>query len=66
MPKLETVEEEVKELTHVRWEIPKDAMLKLIEHQKILRILQPGATREDAAVDLIRSRKLPKIMIVHD
>jgi hypothetical protein len=46
--------------------MPKEAIIKILEHQKILRILQPSATREDAAIDLILSRKLPKIIICHD
>lgn len=58
--------EETKEITHVRWEIPDDVMEKILKHKKILGIvhLDKEITNEQAAIDLMRGRKLPKRIIL--
>ena len=55
------------DVTNVRWEIPDDYIQIIKAHQKTLGVLwQREVTREEAAIDLIRSRKLPKIIITHE
>lgn len=60
--------EEVDNFTNVRWKIPDDAIKMINKHQDVLRITwnRKTVTQEEAAIDLIRSRKLPKVIIVHE
>ena len=68
MEKSEIITEEVQAFTNVRWQIPDDAMAIITSHQGVLNILwkRKNVTQEEAAIDLIRSRKLPKIIITHE
>ena len=68
MPKPDITTETMSEFTNVRWEIPSDAMEIITAHQGILRILwkRKIVTQEEAAIDLIRNKKLPKILITHE
>lgn len=57
-----------KKLTNVRWQFEDDVMDLIAKHQDILKISwrRKVVTQEEAVQDLIRSRKLPKIIISHE
>lgn len=66
MEKTEVLAEEVS--INVRWLIPPDAMRQIIIHQGIMKLIRKGkkVSIEEAAIDLIRSKQMPKIIITHE
>lgn len=53
--------------TNVRWQFDDDVIEKIAEHQRALVILWGRkVTQQEAVQDLIRSKKLPKIIITHE
>lgn len=54
-----------KSATNVRWKIPDDAMQRVSKHKNLLELhLKKEVTQEEAAIDLIRKRKLPRMIIL--
>ena len=60
--------EKIKEITNVRWEIPKAAMKQILRHKRVMGAMyldqEKEITNEEAAIDLIMSRNLPKRIIL--
>lgn len=58
----------MEEVTNVRWTLPNDVIDIIRSHQNVLQVKlkKKFVSQNDAAIDLIRSRKLPKVVIIKE